>query len=109
MTVPNCYNNTRGCDNWATDGTTNKTFSLERADFLKLLDDNNIRNVVSITTDIHFPANILVNDDFDDDGDKLKLHELISGPHSAIPLGEDTRFDPTINYAVKYATSLYYI
>jgi hypothetical protein len=30
---------------------------------------------------------------------------MISVPLSAIPLGEDTRFDPTINYAVKYKES----
>jgi alkaline phosphatase D len=105
ITIPNCYNSTRGCDSWATDGTTNKTFTSERSEFLKFLDDNNINNIVFVTTDVHFPANIKVDEDFNGDGDKLKFHELVNGPLSAIPLGVGTRADPTINEILKYNES----
>ncbi len=105
ITIPNCYNSTRGCDSWATDGTTNKTFTSERSDLLKFLDDNNIKNIVFVTTDVHFPANIKVDEDFNADGDKLKFHELVSGPLSAITLGVGTRADPTINETFQYNES----
>jgi len=105
VTIPNCYNSTKGCDNWATDGSTNKTFTSERSEFLKFLDEKNIKNIVFVTTDVHFPANIQVNQDFNGDGDTLKFYELVSGPLSAIPLGVGTREDPTINETFLYNES----
>jgi len=105
VTIPNCYNSTRGCDNWATDGSTNKTFTSERSEFLKFLDEKNIKNIVFITTDVHFPANIMVNQDFNGDKDNLKFYELVSGPLSAIPLGVGTKQDPTINERFLYNES----
>jgi alkaline phosphatase D len=101
-TVPSCFNKELGCDNWATNGTTfKKTFTRERSDFLKFLDDHNIRNVVIVATDVHFPTNILVEDDPNHDGHKLIYHELISGPISAIPVKASPP-DPTINATAKY-------
>jgi alkaline phosphatase D len=105
VTIPNCYNSTRGCDNWATDGTTNKTFTSERSEFLKFLEEKKFKNIVFITTDVHFPANIMVNQDFNGDKDKLKFYELVSGPLSAIPLGVGTKQDPTINERFLYNES----
>ena len=101
-TVPSCFNKELGCDNWATNGTTfKKTFTRERSEFLKFLDDHNIRNVVIVATDVHFPTNILVEDDPNHDGHKLIFHELISGPISAIPVKASPP-DPIINATAKY-------
>ena len=101
-TIPSCFNKELGCDNWATNGTTfKKTFTRERSDFLKFLDDHNIRNVVIVATDVHFPTNILVEDDPNHDGHKLIYHELISGPISAIPVKASPP-SPTINATTTY-------
>jgi alkaline phosphatase D len=103
-TIPNCFNKQLGCDNWATNGTSatfKETFTGERSDFLKFLDDHNIKNVVVVATDVHFPINILVEDDPNHDGHKLIYHELVSGPLSAIPLKANP-LDPTINATSKY-------
>jgi len=103
-TIPNCFNKQLGCDNWATNGTSStfkKTFTRERSDFIRFLDDHNIKNVVVVTTDVHFPINILVEDDPNHDGDKLIYHELVSGPLSAIPLKANP-LDPTINATSEY-------
>jgi alkaline phosphatase D len=102
--IPNCFNKDLGCDNWATNGTSDtfkETFTRERSDFLKFLDDHNIKNVVFVATDVHFPTNVLVEDDPNHDGDKLIYHELVSGPISAIPLKANP-LDPTINATSKY-------
>jgi hypothetical protein len=50
------------------------------------IDDHNIKNIVIVATDVHFPTNILVEDDPNHDAQKLTYHELISGPISAIPV-----------------------
>lgn len=102
--IPNCFNKELGCDNWATNGTSSafqKTFTRERSDLLKFLDDHNIKNVVIVATDVHFPINILVEDDPNHDGHKLIYYELVSGPLGAIPLKANP-LDPTINATSKY-------
>jgi alkaline phosphatase D len=106
-TIPSCYNKKVGCDNWATyttNSTFNKIFTMERSEFLRFLDDHDIKNVVVVTTDVHFPTNILVEDDPNHDGDKQIYHELVSGPISAIPLKASPP-DPTINATAKYQES----
>jgi alkaline phosphatase D len=103
-TIPNCFNKQLGCDNWATNGTSatfKEKFTRERSDFLRFLDDHNIKNLVVVATDVHFPINILVEDDPNHDGHKLIYHELVSGPLSAIPLKANP-LDPTINATSKY-------
>ena len=100
-----------GRDGWANGNETNlssKTgFERELQQLLKFLDDNDIKNIVFVTTDVHFPANILYEVDANNDGDKLIFHELISGPLSAFRLGMpdgvpipklDTTFNPKILY-----------
>ena len=77
-------------------------FANERNQFLKFLDDNNIKNVVFITTDVHFPANILLDQDFNHDGDKLILYELVSGPLTAGASDEGEAFIPTVNATYLY-------
>ncbi len=91
-----------GCDNWATDGNTTLNFVNERNGFLKFLDDNRIDNVVFITTDVHFPANIVLSQDFNSDGNNLTLHELVSGPISAWGPARADPLDPTVNAKYLY-------
>ena len=106
ISIPNCFNRITGCDNWATDGSssTTKTFVSERAAFLKFLDDNNIKNVVFVATDIHYPAIVNISQNANQDGDRLNLYEFISGPLSAIPLTSNP-LDPTINATYLYNES----
>ena len=100
-----------GRDGWANGNETNyssKTgFERELQQLFAFLDDINIKNIVFVTTDVHFPANILYEIDANGDGDKLIFHELISGPLSAfrfgmpggVPLPKlDTTFNPKILY-----------
>ena len=103
MTIPLCSKGNAfgpvGCDNWATSFAQLHPYSFihERNKFLQFLVDNNIKNVIFITTDVHFAANIKINA-----GRGLAVHELVSGPLSARqqmpPL-----LDPTIdaNYVYK--------
>jgi len=91
-----------GCDNWATDGNTTFNFVNERNGFLKFLDDNKINNVVFITTDVHFPANIVLNQDFNNDGHNLTIYELVSGPINAGTFGKADPLDPTVNAKYLY-------
>lgn len=106
VTIPHCFtdkvSNTSRCDNWATDNKSIATFTKERDDFMSYLDKHDIKNVIFIVTDIHYAANIIVNHDFDGDGDGLKFYELLSGPLSASPMMATEALDPTIN-----ATHLY--
>ena len=100
VTIPNCFNSQEdGCDNWATDGIVNQTFTRERAEFFKFLDDNYINNIISIVTDTHYPANVLVKEDANGDGDIITLYELVSGT-----FGPDI-LDPTINAKYLYNES----
>jgi alkaline phosphatase D len=100
-----------GRDGWANGNETNfssKTgFERELQQLLRFLNDNNIQNIVFVTTDVHFPANILYEVDANDDGDKLIFHELISGPLSAFRFGTpggvpipklDSTFNPKMLY-----------
>ena len=100
-----------GRDGWANGNETNFSsetgFERELQQLLRFLDDSNIDNVVFVTTDVHFPANILYDLDANNDGDKLIFHELISGPLSAFRFGTpggapipklDNTFNPKILY-----------
>lgn len=105
-----------GRDGWASGNETTITttnsfsktgFERELQGLLKYLDYNNIKNIVFVTTDVHFPANIRYDIDANGDGDRLIFHELISGPLSAIRFGMpgglpipklDTTFNPKLLY-----------
>jgi alkaline phosphatase D len=104
-----------GRDGWASGNETTITtnsfsktgFERELQGLLKYLDYNNIKNIVFVTTDVHFPANIRYDIDANGDGDKLIFHELISGPLSAFRFGMsggvpipklDTTFNPKLLY-----------
>ena len=103
FTIPSCFTNQLGCDSWATNSSEfKKTFVRERNDLLEFLDDNNIKNVVFITTDVHFPANIIVDQDPNNDGERLILYEIVCGPFAAITYPTMIPIDPTINATYIY-------
>jgi alkaline phosphatase D len=77
-----------GRDGWANGNETDNYsyytgFERELTDLLKLIDEQNMKNIVFITTDVHFPAFIKYNFDLNNDGNTTEVYELISGPLSA--------------------------
>ena len=75
-------------------------FVNERNEFLTFLDNHNIKNVIFITTDVHFLANVVLDQYFNNDGHKLTLYELVSGPLTAGPSDEGESLDPTVNVKI---------
>jgi alkaline phosphatase D len=78
-----------GRDGWANGNETNNYsyytgFERELTDLLRFIDEQDINNIVFITTDVHFPAFIKYNFDLNNDGNTTEIHELISGPLSAL-------------------------
>jgi alkaline phosphatase D len=108
VSVPNCfYGPTKlgGCDGWATNNKTNETFVKERNQFIKFLDENDIENIVFITTDVHFAGTVNVTQDFDGDGDTYTFYELINGPLTTSTRDTTNPVDPTINAKYLYNES----
>ena len=97
-----------GRDGWANGNETSNYsyytgFERELTDLFKLIDEQNIKNIVFITTDVHFPASIKYNFDLNNDGNMTEIHELVSGPLSAFRLGVpfpvlDGTFNPSLLY-----------
>jgi alkaline phosphatase D len=97
-----------GRDGWANGNETNNYsyytgFESELTDILRFIDNQQIKNVVFITTDVHFPAFIKYNLDLNNDGIIIEIHELVSGPLSAFRLGVpfpelDETFNPSLLY-----------
>jgi alkaline phosphatase D len=97
-----------GRDGWANGNETNNYsyytgFERELTDLLRFIDEQNMKNIVFITTDVHFPAFIRYNFDLNNDGNMTEIHELVSGPLSAFRLGVpfpqlDETFNPTLLY-----------
>jgi alkaline phosphatase D len=78
-----------GRDGWANGNETNNYsyytgFERELTDLLRFIDEQDINNIVFITTDVHFPAFIKYNFDLNNDGNTTQIHEFISGPLSAL-------------------------
>jgi alkaline phosphatase D len=74
----------------------------ELHDILTFADDNDIRNLVFVVTDVHFTMTIRYDFDANGDGDMLVLHEFVSGPLNAVavpPPALDPTFNPTLLYA----------
>ncbi|MFV1980285.1 MAG: alkaline phosphatase D family protein [Rhodothermia bacterium] len=90
-------------DGSASDTVSASGFESELLELLRSLDRGDVRNVVFVTTDVHFAAQLRYENDFDGDGDTLLLHELISGPLSAVKTASPTAFDPTLHPVVLYA------
>ena len=97
-----------GRDGWANGNETNNYsyytgFERELTDLLRFIDEQHMKNIVFITTDVHFPAFIRYNFDLNNDGNMTEIHELVSGPLSAFRLGVpfpqlDETFNPTLLY-----------
>ena len=81
--IPTC--NASGCDSFASGGTTTG-FERELLSLLRFLDTHRVRNVVFLTTDVHFAETLRAQVDVNGDGRPLVFHELIDGPLSAIAL-----------------------
>jgi alkaline phosphatase D len=97
-----------GRDGWANGNETNNYsyytgFERELTDLFRFIDEQDIKNIVFITTDVHFPALIRYNFDLNNDGNMTEIHEFVSGPLSAIRLGVpfpilDETFNPSLLY-----------
>jgi alkaline phosphatase D len=111
MSVPTGSNASKfGRDGWANgidpDFSSKTGFERELTGIMRSIDDNNIKNVVFVTTDVHFPAILKYNTDLNGDGKPINLYEIISGPLSAFRFGVpgvplpmlDPTFHPTILY-----------
>jgi alkaline phosphatase D len=100
LTVPN-GSAASGRDGWA-DGGSGNGFERELLDLLRFLDAKNVKNVVFIAADLHFPQVTRSRRDYDGDGDAFVFHELIAGPLNArvwAPYGLDATTNPTQLYA----------
>jgi alkaline phosphatase D len=73
-----------GRDAWANIGVEPTGFERELLRMLAELDSVNAQNVVFVTTDVHHAQTIAYDTDADGDGDRLVLHELVSGPLNAV-------------------------
>ena len=111
MSIPTGVNSAKfGRDGWANgmslDFSSQTGFEKELEKIMKFIDDNNIKNVVFVTTDVHFPIILKYNADMNGDGDPVNIYEIVSGPLSAFTLGipfapllmPDPTFRPTIFY-----------
>ena len=107
-----------GTDGWANGNETDNYsyytgFERELTDLLRFIDEQGMKNIVFITTDVHFPAFIKYGFDLNNDGNKTELYELTSGPLSALrstsianalrlglpfPKGLDETFNPSLLY-----------
>jgi alkaline phosphatase D len=60
-------------------------FERELGTVLSELDRANVRNLVFVSGDVHQARQLRYNGDYDQDGDRLLFHELVSGPLAAGP------------------------
>jgi len=84
------------------DATEATGFERELRAFLLELDRAHVRNLVFLSTDVHFAQIARYRVDLDLDGDPLVLHEVIAGPLSA-GSGDPTPPDPSLHPTVLYA------
>lgn len=91
-----------GRDAWANLDAEPSGFERELLRLLAQLDATNQRNIVFVTTDVHFAQNIVYDVDADGDGDRLVLHEFVSGPLNAV-LAAPRPLDPAANPTSVYA------
>src|ERR687895_76076 len=97
-----------GRDGWANGNETYNYsyytgFERELRELLGFIDEQNIKDVVFITTDVHFPAFIKYDFDLNGDGNKTKIYEFVSGPLNAARGGDpfpflDLTFNPSLIY-----------
>ena len=72
-----------GRDAWANLDAEPSGFERELLRMLARVDATDAENIVFVTTDVHFAQTIYYDIDADGDGDRLQLHELVSGPLNA--------------------------
>ena len=89
-------------DAWANVGAEPSGFERELLGLLADLDRINATNVVFVTTDVHFAQTIAYDTDADGDGDRLRFHELVSGPLNAVR-NQPRELDPAANPTSLYA------
>jgi alkaline phosphatase D len=97
-----------GRDGWANGNETDNYsyytgFERELTDLLRFIDEQKIKNVIFVTTDVHFPAYIKYNFDLNKDGNSTHVHEFVSGPLNAVRGGVpfpilDATFNPSLIY-----------
>lgn len=87
----------------ADDYSAETGFERELKTMLRHFDEEKVRNLVFVTTDVHFPMEARYENDFNDDGDALVFHEIVSGPLSAFRMPSPISVDPTFNPEVVYA------
>ena len=80
-------------------------FEREMLDLMHALDAADIKNLVFVTTDVHFAATLRYAVDADGDGDMLHFHEFVTGPLRAIslPANIQAELDPTLTPTLLYA------
>src|SRR5262249_2224219 len=83
--IPTCGSGRLGCDSYANEGGPTG-FERELLALLTYLDRRQVRNVVFMTTDVHYARTLRAEVDANGDGRPLVLYELVSGPLSAIAL-----------------------
>src|SRR5215204_322239 len=106
ITIPDCIGYMHACNNWATNNASNTlTFTKERNQFLKFLDERNIKNIIFLTTDVHYAATVKVSQDFVRDGDLFTFYEMTNGPLSVYSIDKPYPLDPTINATYIYTES----
>jgi alkaline phosphatase D len=91
-----------GRDSWANVDAEPSGFERELLGMLAQFDAINVKNVVFIATDIHFPTSIAYRIDADGDGDVFEFHEFVTGPLNGIrnPVrAPDSAANPTVLYA----------
>ena len=69
------------------------------------MDDNNIKNIVFITTDVHFAGTVKVVQDFNGDGDLFTFYEMADGPLSTYTRNSTNAVDLTLNGKYLYNES----
>jgi alkaline phosphatase D len=111
MSIPTGGNSSKfGRDGWANginlDFSSQTGFERELEKIMKFIDHNNIKNVVFVTTDVHFPIILKYNADLNGDGDSVNVYEIISGPLNAftsgIPIAPLLMPDPTLKPTIFY-------
>lgn len=88
-----------GRDAWANIGVEPTGFERELLRMLSALDLIDVENIVFVTTDVHHAQTIRYDTDADGDGDRLVLHEFVSGPLNAVknPPKTQAQLDPAAN------------
>ena len=91
-----------GRDSWANLDAEPSGFERELLGMLAEFDRINVKNLVFIATDIHFPTSMSYKTDADGDGDLLEFHEFVTGPLNGVrnPVKAP---DPAANPEVLYA------